>query len=193
MIIGAIFITATVALAYKFIPYLHFYKYDLAKNVEQRVFLASNYEGSPSVDSTQKTTDEINRERRELIPQKLSSSGFDHQNVVILEEPSPISPQFGDGKVEIVKYFAENVVVKTDSEQPKLLFLGNPFYFGWKARVNGEEVKVLRANYSFMVVPLVGGEHVAEFYYDNSVFIFGMLVSLSLIALLFFTRARSRL
>jgi len=192
-LIAVIFLSLTAAAAAKFIPYIYFYKYNLGEDVGGRVFLASNYEGPPNVDSTNKTTDVINRQRRELIPQKFSSAGFDRENVVILEEPSPISPQFGLSSWGLLDYSAERVVIKTGSEMPKLLFLGDPYYFGWRAKVDGKQVKIFRANYSFRAVPVVGGEHVVEFYYDNWIFKFGAaggLIGLGM--LVYVTRAGSR-
>lgn len=163
------------------------------KTVLPRAFLASNYEGAPSVDSTNKNKNQIDSERRVLIPRKLASEGFDFRNVLILEEPSPISPQFGQGEVEIAYYQPNKVIVKTRSDVPKLLFLSDNYYPGWKARVDGEETKIFRANYSFRAVPLVAGEHEVEFYFDSRVFKAGALFSLlGVVALIFVSRGRSR-
>jgi hypothetical protein len=146
--------------------------------VVPRVFLASNYEGPPVVDSTNKTTDEINKERRKLIPEKLLSSDFDFRNVLVLEEPSPISAQYGLGTAEITSYKPQEVVVKTDSAEPKLLFLSDNYYPGWKATVDGNEVKILRADYTFRAVPLVPGKHTVRFYFESRSFEIAALISL---------------
>ncbi len=148
------------------------------KEVVPRVFLASNYEGPPEIDSTNKTTDQINFERRRLIPQKLLSSDFDYRNVLILEKPSPVSAQYGDGTAEIVSYKPQEVIVKTESSQPKLLFLSDNYYPGWRATVDGNEVEILRADYTFRAVPLVPGQHIVRFYFDSLSFKLGLLISL---------------
>lgn len=164
------------------------------KTVLPRAFLASNYEGPPGVDSTNKTEKKINAERRKLIPAKLLSEGFDWRNVIILEEPSPISPQFGEGKADIVSYKPNEVVIKTKSSQPKLLFLTDNYYPGWKAKVDGEETKILRADYTFRAIPLRAGEHTVRFYYDSESFKWGLAISImSLIALGLFTLRKNRL
>lgn len=153
--------------------------------VVPRVFLASNYEGPPEVDSTNKTTYEIKAERRKLIPEKLLSSDFDFRNVLVLEEPSPISAQYGPGTAEITRYKPQEVVVKTDSAEPKLLFLSDNYYPGWKATVDGNEVKILRADYTFRAVPLVPGKHIVRFYFASESFKIGAIIScLGLIFLL---------
>ncbi len=143
-----------------------------------RVFLASNYEGPPNVATINKTEGQIKEERRRLIPQKLLSSGFDWRNVLVLEEPSPISPQFGPGTAEIFSYKNNEVIIKTQSDQPKLLFLSDNYYPGWKVKIDGEEGKILRANYTFRAVPLIAGEHVVRFYYDSQTFKIGLYLSI---------------
>ena len=166
--------------------------------VMPRIFLASNYEGPPQIkDEGLMTKDEIQRmakERRKLIPQKLLRDDFDFRNVLILEKPSPISPQFGDGSVEIEKYEPTDVIVKTQSAEPKLLFLSDNYYPGWKAKVDGDEVPILRANYTFRAVPLGPGAHEVRFYYDSDVFKLGLLVTFSSLAVLaYLTLIRNRL
>lgn len=155
------------------------------KTVLPRAFLASNYEGPPSVDSTNKKTEQIEKERRALIPKKLSGSDFDLKNVIVLEEPSPISAKFGDGSANIVTYEADRVVVSTQSDEAKLLFLSDNYYPGWKAKVDGVETKIFRANYTFRAVPVLAGEHVVEFYFDSTSFKVGVLISFVGIILLF--------
>ena len=159
-----------------------------------RVFLASNYEGPPQIDSTGKTDDEVQKERRKLIPQKLLGENFDFRNVLILEKPSPISPQFGPGTVKIVSYKSQEVIVRTSSDQPKLLFLSDNFYPGWKTKVDGDETEILRADYTFRAVPLVPGDHEVRFYFDSEVFKTGLVISLlSLGIISFLTLRKNRL
>lgn len=156
-------------------------------NVVPRVFLASNYEGPPPLaDVTDMTDEQIAKERRKLIFERLLDPTFDWRNVLILEKPSPISPQFGQGSARIQSYKPNEVVVKTQSGEPKLLFLTDNYYPGWKAKVDGEETEILRANYTFRAVPLTRGEHVVRFYYDPMSFKVGLIISvLSLFGLFF--------
>ena len=147
--------------------------------VMPRVFLASNYEGPPQVGDEGLSQKDAEKARRKLIPQKLLNDDFDFRNVLILEKPSPISAQFGPGTAEIVSYRPQEVVIKTKSDQPKLLFLSDNYYPGWKAEVDGEETQILRADYTFRAVPLIAGEHVVKFYYDSGSFKMGLLISLA--------------
>lgn len=162
------------------------------RDILPRAFLASNYEGPPPLaDVVNMSDEEIAKERRKRIFERLLDEAFDFKNVLILEKSSPISPQYGSGTSEIVSYNPNEVIVKTKSDQPKLLFLTDNYYPGWKAKVDGEETEILRADYTFRAVPLVAGEHEVRFYYDPMSFKVGVLISmLSLVGLIFLVRSR---
>ena len=165
-------------------------KYGVFENeqVMPRVFLASNYEGPPHLDGSGQAPELIEKERIKLIPQKLLSADFDWRNVLVLEKPSPVSPQFGEGNVDIIKYESQEVVVRTKSDQPKLLFISDNYYPGWRAKVDGDETEILRADYTFRAVPLTPGNHEVEFYFDSQSYKTGLLISLAAFsAILFLT------
>ena len=95
--------------------------------------------------------------------------------------------------MEIISYKPQEVIIKTKSEEPKLLFLSDNFYPGWKAEVDGEKTGILRANYTFRAVPLIGGEHTVRFYYDSDLFKLGLItsaISLGAVVLLYFRKNR---
>ena len=151
------------------------------KTVLPRAFLASNYEGPPDIFSSEESGQvkkEKERQWIKLIPSKLLRDDFDYGNVLILEKPSPISAQFGSGSSQIVSYKPDEIIIKTSSEERKLLFLSDNFYPGWKAKVDGVETEILRANYTFRAVPLIPGEHEVVFYFDSDTFKIGVLISL---------------
>lgn len=148
-------------------------------SVLPRAFLASNYEGPPPLHQgfEGQAPDEVEKIRRRMIITKLLDPDFDFKNVLILEKPSAISPQFGQGSVEFVSYKPQEVVIKTKSDQPKLLFLSDNWYPGWKAIVDGDPTEILRADYTFRAVPLTAGEHMVRFYFDSDLFKIGLFLS----------------
>jgi hypothetical protein len=144
-----------------------------------RIFLASNYEGPPDIKGMKgQEVEKIEKERRKLIFKKLLEANFDYRNTIILEKPSPISPQFGPGTVKVLKDEPGEILVRTSSVVPKLLYVSDNYYPGWKATVDGNETGILRANYTFRAVPLAPGEHVVRMYYDPWSFKAGLIVSL---------------
>ncbi|MBH0204076.1 MAG: YfhO family protein [Nitrospira sp.] len=68
--------------------------------------------------------------------------------------------------------------------EPGILVLTDAFYPGWKVRVDGEEQKILRANYLFRAVALPAGNHKVEFIYDPASFKVGLMISLGTAGLL---------
>jgi hypothetical protein len=78
----------------------------------------------------------------------------------------------------IVSYAPERVVVQASAERPGLLVLTDLYHPGWRARVDGVETPVLRADYFFRGVPLAPGNHEVELVFDPPAVWFGRLVSL---------------
>ncbi|MBI3342148.1 YfhO family protein [Candidatus Curtissbacteria bacterium] len=173
--------------------------YDVWENLQvmPRMGLMSQYEGPPDVfkpGETEQERIEKNRERRKLIFQKLLDPGFDFRNSLILEKAASISPQYGPGTVSILKYSPQELTIRTNSKEPKLLFVSDNYYPGWKATVDGDRTEILRADYTFMAIALTPGEHTVRFYFDSDSFKLGLLVSaLSLAATLFLSLRKNRL
>ena len=69
--------------------------------------------------------------------------------------------------------------------------MGDSYYPGWKAYVDGEEKEILRANYLFRSVLIEPGEHTLRFEYDPLSFKLGLTITLLtiLVSLIYFIRA----
>lgn len=72
---------------------------------------------------------------------------------------------------------ADRVQLKVNRSQPGYLVLAKTYYPGWKARVNGVDQPVLRANYAFSAIKVGTGESQVEFYYDPDSFKYGLLIA----------------
>lgn len=179
-------------------------KYSVVENLQviPRAFLASAYQGPPDIysrDEGLRTKDEIlkiEKERRKLIPRKLLGEDFDIRNTLVLEKPSPISPQAGEGRAQIIVYEPQRVVVETSSAVPKILFLSDNYFAGWKAKVDGDETAILRADYTFRALPLTPGEHEVVFYYDPWTFKVGIgttALSLGILLIYIFRPVQKRI
>jgi hypothetical protein len=69
------------------------------------------------------------------------------------------------------------VRVSTDSPTSGMLFLSEPFYPERKARVDGHETTVLRANIAFSAIPLGPGMHTVELRYVPTALYAGAAIS----------------
>lgn len=111
---------------------------------------------------------EVIKDKKEII-KRFYSNDFNFRNTLILEENpsmnSKLEERRPDGNAEIVSYEPNKVVIQVKTEAPALLFLSDNFYPGWRAKVNGEEKKIYRADYSFRAVEVPKGQSLVEFYY----------------------------
>jgi len=117
----------------------------------------------------------------EVILARLASGETDPREVILLEEepPEPLSGAPRTGRQvtpEVVLYTANRVVIQVRVEAPAFLVLGDMYYPGWVARLDGQPTKIYRANYLFRAVFLPPGAHVVEFVFRPRPYYMGQAV-----------------
>jgi hypothetical protein len=133
------------------------------KDSYPRTFLASSYKV---------TTDDWDIMRTLLDPT------FDARETLVLEESPIIEPMPGTGSATIASYAPTSVVIKTESQVPKLLFLSDVFDPGWHVYVDGKKSPLYRADYDFRAVALPAGEHTVEFKYLPRKLVYGFFLAI---------------
>lgn len=128
---------------------------------------------------------------RDKIIEKLLGADFDPRNEVVLEEELKYEwkPSFSREGVEVLSHEPNRVMIRTFSDKPRVMFLSDTYYPGWKAYVDGKETRIYRANYMFRAVKLGPGKHEVRFVYSPLSFKLGSIISLFslvLVAVLFF-------
>ena len=109
---------------------------------------------------------------------RLSGPRFDPGREVVVEESIPkIGNDNSPGHAEIIHSTNTFVSIRSKLVSPGILVLTDSFYPGWKAYVDGEERKVLRANLFFRAVFLDQGNHVVEFKFQPRSFFWGRAIS----------------
>ncbi|MBI4765848.1 MAG: YfhO family protein [Deltaproteobacteria bacterium] len=147
------------------------------KDLLPRVFLATHYQVVGS-----------GKERIDLIRRK----GFNPAKTVILEEtPEPPPPVKGlmpdQDRVRIIKRRLNQMDIEASGTGPRILFLSETYYPGWKVRVDGEEGKIYRANHAFRAIALGPGHHTIRLFYDPFSLKIGLAITLlTLIGMLCF-------
>jgi hypothetical protein len=108
------------------------------------------------------------------------------ENFICTGEDTKIS----EGSVKITSYKSNTVELTVKSKKRQLLFLGDSYYPGWKAFVDGDEVEILRSNYLFRAIVIEPGTHEIQFDYDPFSFKLGLTItSLTiLICLIYFLK-----
>ena len=123
----------------------------------------------------------------EVVQREIMKEDFDPKTYVLIEEPNRWGNSvstFGS-VVEIVKNENENLIIKANLTDKGFLVLADTFHSNWKARVDGKETRILRANLNFRTIPLPAGEHTVEFFYEPRALRTG--IKISLIALIIWT------
>ncbi|OGH43925.1 MAG: hypothetical protein A3J14_01905 [Candidatus Levybacteria bacterium RIFCSPLOWO2_02_FULL_37_18] len=106
------------------------------------------------------------KDNKKLLEQ-FYNDDFDFRKVLLLEEyPKGSISGEGTGSAKIISYTPNKIVVESESTSSALLFLSDNFYPGWKAKVNGKEAKIYRADYSFRSVIVPSGKSIVEFTYS---------------------------
>ena len=130
----------------------------------------------------------------EAILTHLVDYDFDLSSSILLEDERALArlesmargspPAEGRDEVKIVEYGANRVVIETASSRAGFLLLSDAYYPGWRARLDGQEETVYRADYLFRAVLIPSGQHVVEFSFDPIAFRIGLAVTLTTVAAL---------
>jgi len=107
------------------------------------------------------------------------SEEFDPKQEVVLEGRPTSGERNRERELIVESRFGAAQRFRTQSAAPCYLVLAQPFVPGWRARVDGKRVEVLRANYAFCAVAAPAGEHLIEFEYAPASIRWGALASLS--------------
>ncbi len=127
---------------------------------------------------------------RDAIFKELTSSEFNPLTCVILEEPSRLSTKTFKENLQkephptILDYSPNNVTLKATLFEDGYLVLGDTFYPGWNAYVDGKKTQVFKTNYILRSVFLEKGNHVVKFAYEPKSFAIGMIITLTSIVIL---------
>jgi hypothetical protein len=97
--------------------------------------------------------------------------------IVLGKVPQPKTVPAVPGKVELVKYGPNNVVLNCTTAQDAFLYASEAFYPGWRAYVDGQRTEILRANLAFRAVKVPAGEHTILFRYVPVSFYAGLVLT----------------
>lgn len=110
---------------------------------------------------------------------RMSAADFDPNREVVIEG-SPSTSVGGDGvAVAPDRSGPEDWHAHVSLSQAGYLLQREAFYPGWRARIDGIETPLVRADSLFRAVQLPAGEHDVEIYFDSGSFKRGALLSLA--------------
>jgi hypothetical protein len=123
----------------------------------------------------------------------MKDAGFDPASEAVVEsdltgeQTSALSasPESDGSAVELLRHADTEVDLRADMENAGLLVLGDTYYPGWKAYVDGENVPIYPTDVALRSVYLEPGEHTVEFRYDPASFAIGWKISMAALFVLF--------
>jgi len=115
----------------------------------------------------------------------MARADFDpNREVVLTDAATPKrSTRAGEPVVPLVQQ-PHRFVARIALPEPGYLVQREAWYPGWRARVDGVETPVQRANVLFRAVQVPAGEHEVEVYFQSDSFLQGLAVSLGAIVLI---------
>ena len=119
---------------------------------------------------------QVERDRTKILAM-MTAESFDPREIVFLEhEPSEkfaamqpamlMAPTNGAAHVQVKRYAPRRMEVQVHSPTDGVVLVADTYYPGWKARVDGQEAHVYRADYILRGVFVPAGRHDIQFYYD---------------------------
>lgn len=119
------------------------------------------------------------------IPAALGNPAFDPRRMALVESPPvlPMAPVEGlavnPGTATVVTYENAKVTVQARALTNALLVLGDKYFNGWRATVDGKEAAIVPVNLVLRGVYVTPGDHTVEFIFDPLPFKIGKWLTLT--------------
>lgn len=96
---------------------------------------------------------------------KVAAPDFDPRAAVVLQGAEPPTPAGGTGSATYLQRSPNRQLLRVDATGPAYLVVADFYFPGWRARVDGADAPLLRANHIFRAVPVPAGSHEVELRY----------------------------
>lgn len=108
----------------------------------------------------------------------VSANGFDPRAVVYLEGgAAPLDSGAAAGTVTLSRPGPDELTATVESDREAILVLGEVAYPGWRATIDGRDVPLLTADYTFRAVRVPAGRHEVRLVFDPPLWRLGWLVA----------------
>lgn len=110
----------------------------------------------------------------------MNQTNFNGSQVVFLPpEAKPFVTVFSQANPKILssKFGLDTVDIEAVADAPALVVVAQTYYHNWQAEIDGQPVKLLRANVAFQAVEMPGGRHQIHLAYHDRAFQIGAAIS----------------
>ncbi|NBR84968.1 MAG: hypothetical protein EB141_00010 [Verrucomicrobia bacterium] len=111
----------------------------------------------------------------------LTADDFDPRRVVYLppEGQGSVPTNSANARVTTRRFAAHEILAEVETDAPTLVTVAQSFYHPWRAFVDGQPVKLWRANYAFQALAVPVGKHTVRLVYVDGKFRLGVGISLA--------------
>jgi hypothetical protein len=116
----------------------------------------------------------------------LAATNFEPREMVYLPTAArgEIKATRANAKILSTQIAAQKMQMEVEAAAPAMIVIAQAFYRPWHAYVDGQRVKLWRANFGFQAVEVPAGKHAVKVVYEDTTFTMGAVIScLSLAAL----------
>ena len=122
----------------------------------------------------------------------ITQPGFDPMSVIVLEsggagsaDPSTAPGVVAPLTVGVLEHGVNSSAYQVETGAEGYLFVGDTFYPGWRATLDGQDTPLLRADYLFRAVKVPSGKHTVRMVFDPLSWKLGVVLSAGGLAALF--------
>ena len=113
----------------------------------------------------------------------MMNNDIDFSKTVILEQQGNINyktlSEFDTNyRINFIEYNNNYIKINTNSKTGGILVLSEVYYPAWKAKIDGIDTKIYRANYNFRAINVPSGQHSIEMEYASIAYEKGRLITL---------------
>lgn len=120
---------------------------------------------------------EIIKDDKKILTTLIDPDFLINEKIILEQEPNILK-----NKGEVSISYKENPnqkIIDLATNQDGVLFIADAWFSGWKAKIDGKDEEILRANYNFMAIPIQEGAHQVYIEYQPSSFELGKMISLT--------------
>jgi hypothetical protein len=114
--------------------------------------------------------------------ERIKDPGWNPTKSAIVEEKHKgldnIKPAENGGKVEIIDYRPNKIVMKTKSDNSSIMVLNEPFAPGWQATIDGQKRPLFPVNQVQRGLIVEYGDHTVTFSYTPAILMLGLCLTL---------------
>ena len=110
---------------------------------------------------------------------EITNDSFNPRQTALVEEPIGKTDNLSSqGKVDIIEYQPEKVIITAQTTSPAFLVLTDNNFPGWQAKIDGQPTKIYQTDYLFRGVKIPAGQHQIEFVFRPISFYLGAGISI---------------